>query len=158
MPSDLTVNVGDCVLNLRVGAIIAKGNAVLMVRNPKYPWYYSVGGRIQAGETSEQAVVREVAEELGTRLEIDRLGFIHENYFYDRDKNAGKQVYEVCFYYYMRTGADFDLPQSFPTADGSGEFLEWVPFDTPIQLFPAFFKTELWKPKAGVVHVVTDER
>lgn len=43
---------------------------------------YSVGGHIQFGETAEEAVAREVFEETGVKLEIDHLGFIHENFFY----------------------------------------------------------------------------
>ena len=67
MNNDMTVVVGGSVLNLRVGAIITRGDQVLMVRNEREDYYYSVGGRIQVGETSEQAVLREVTEELGSR-------------------------------------------------------------------------------------------
>ena len=68
-------------VNLRVGAIILKDGKLLMARERRDPYLYSVGGRIQFGETAEEAVVREVEEETGVRLEIDRLGFVHENYF-----------------------------------------------------------------------------
>ena len=93
MGSDMTVRVDDSMINLRVGAIITKGDQVLMVKNTRDDWYYSVGGRIQVGETSEQAIVREVREELDISMEIDRLGFIHENYFYGTlGDNIGRQI------------------------------------------------------------------
>lgn len=33
------------------------------------------------GETAEQAVIREVYEETGIMYQIERLAFIHENFF-----------------------------------------------------------------------------
>ena len=46
MGSDMTVRLDDSVISLRVGAIITKGDQVLMVKNTRDDWYYSVGGRI----------------------------------------------------------------------------------------------------------------
>lgn len=52
-----------------------------MVGNERADYLYSVGGRIKFGETAEEAVIREVLEETSVRVAVDRLGFIHENYF-----------------------------------------------------------------------------
>ena len=159
MGSDITVRVDDSVINLKVGAIITKGDRVLMVKNSRDDWYYSVGGRIRVGETSEQAIVREVREELGVSMEIDRLGFVHENYFYGTlgDK-IGRQIYELCFFYYMKTPDDFEPLCRSVTGDGSPEAIEWVPFDTDQTIYPVFFKTELAKPRREIKHIVSDER
>ena len=46
-----------------------------MMENDKDPFLYSVGGRVKFGETAQEAIVREVLEETGTQMEIDRLGF-----------------------------------------------------------------------------------
>ena len=82
MNKDMTVPCEDGIINLRVGAIIMMNGKMLMVGNDRADYLYSVGGRIKFGETSEEAVVREVFEETGVKMEVDRLGFIHENYFY----------------------------------------------------------------------------
>ncbi|MBQ9460254.1 MAG: NUDIX domain-containing protein, partial [Oscillospiraceae bacterium] len=104
MGTDMTVPCGGGLVNLRVGAIIQKDGKILMVGNRIRPEYlFSVGGRVQFGETAEEAVVREVFEETGVRMEIDRLGFVHENYFYgDAPANRGKLIYEVSFFFYMK--------------------------------------------------------
>lgn len=159
MGSDMTVRVDDSMINLRVGAIITKGDQVLMVKNTRDDWYYSVGGRIQVGETSEQAIVREVREELGISMEIDRLGFIHENYFYGTlGDNIGRQIYELCFFYYMKVPDGFEPRCRSVTGDGYPETIEWVPFDTDKTIYPTFFKTELAKPSHEIKHIVSDER
>ena len=79
MSQDLCVKMEEGVLNIRVGAIIMKGDKFLMVENDRFPHMYSVGGRIKFGETAEEAVVREVFEETGCKIEIiDFLGTIEE--------------------------------------------------------------------------------
>jgi len=159
MSRDMTVLVDDSAINLRVGAIITRGDQVLMVRNSRDKYFYSVGGRIQIGESSEQAVVREVSEELGVSMEIERLGFVQENYFYGTlgDKTR-RLIYEICFYYYMKVPPDFELRHRDVSGDGSGEAIEWLPFDTQETIYPTFFKTELARHCDGIRHIISDER
>jgi 8-oxo-dGTP pyrophosphatase MutT (NUDIX family) len=159
MSSDITVRVDEGVINLRVGAVITKENKVLMTKNPRDDYYYSVGGRIKIGETSEQAVIREVYEELGVKLPVDRLGFINENYFYgDIGDGKERQIYEICFYYYMKTPADYEPRVNSVTNGGITETFEWIPFDTDKTIYPVFFKTELYEPCETVKHIISDER
>ena len=160
MGKDMTAPCGDGIINIRVGAIILSGGKLLMVGNERSDYLYSVGGRIKFGETAEQAVIREVFEETGVKMEIDRLGFIHENYFWgDSPENAGKLIYEVSFYFYMKRPEKFTLKSESFTEDNSKEFLRWVsPSGDGYRIYPEFFTTELGKPAKGVRHFVTDGR
>ena len=156
---DICVPVGDGFVNVRVGAIIEKNGKVLMVTNEDVDYFYSVGGRIRLGESMEDAVRREVREETGRALEIDRLGFIHEDFFIgDSFAKQGKLIHEIGFYFYMKTPADFEPSPAALAAEGRGEHLEWVSPDTANTIFPAFFRTELAAPVPYVRHIVTDER
>ena len=160
MNQDMCVPCDNGLINLRVGAIIMQDGKLLMVGNKKRPEYlYTVGGRIQFGETAEEAVIREVYEETGVRMAIDRLGFVHENYFYgDDDLNDGKLIYEISFYYYMKTPADFTpVCRSF-TEDGQEEFLRFIAPDSTEKYYPDFFRTELKSPTNSVKYFCTDER
>ena len=159
MGVDMTVPCGDGIINIRVGAIILKNGRFLMVGNRRSDYLYSVGGRLKFGETAEEAVKREVLEETGARMEIDRLGFVHENYFYgDSPANLGKLIYEVSFFFYMKVPEDFEPKGASFTEDGSEEFLKWVSPDEDTTLYPEFFRTELKHPEPTVKHFVTDER
>lgn len=82
MQPDMCVSCGDGIINIRAGAIIIKNGEVLMVGNGNADYLYSVGGRNQFGETAEDAVIREVFEETGVQIDIERMAFVHENYFY----------------------------------------------------------------------------
>ena len=159
MKKDMTVACGEGLINIRVGAIINKDGKFLMVGNDRTNYYYSVGGRVQFGETAEEAVVREVFEETGINMEVERLGFVHENYFFgDSPINKGKLIYEISFFFYMKMPKDFQPISDSFTEDGSKEHLVWVSTDTDKIIYPEFFRTELLYPSEGVKHFVTDDR
>ena len=158
MNKDMCVACDDGILNIRAGAIIMKDGKLLMVGNDR-DYLYSVGGRLKFGETAEDAVVREVFEETGVRMEIDRLGFVHENYFYgDAPSNLNKLIYEISFFFYMKVPSDFaPISESF-TEDNSKEHLVWVSLDEDRKMYPEFFRTELKNPTDTVKHFTKDER
>ena len=158
MNKDMCVACGDGILNIRAGAIIMKDGKLLMVGNDR-DYLYSVGGRIKFGETAAEAVVREVFEETGVPMEIDRLGFVHENYFYgDAPSNRNKLIYEISFFFYMKVPDTFaPVSESF-TEGSSKEHLVWVSLDEDIPMYPKFFKTELKNPTDTVKHFTADER
>ena len=157
--ADMCVPCGDGLINIRAGAIILKSGRFLMVGNDRVDYLYSVGGRLRFGETAEEAVIREVYEETGIRIAVDRLGFIQENYFVnDIPQKFGKVVYEPAFYFYMRVPDDFEpLSRSF-TEDDHREYLTWVTPDDPRKIFPDFFRTELDPRSQSVRHLVCDDR
>lgn len=154
---DMCVPCGEGLLNVRVGAIIVRDGKALMVKSKFGDYCYSVGGRIKFGETAEQAVVREVYEETGAKMTVDRLGYVSEVYFYnDNPKNFGKPVYELAFCFYMNVPADFALASDH-LGDGEEAFV-WVAPDHPGTLYPDFIRAAIATPQPGVVHDVRDDR
>ena len=61
----------------RAAAIILEGDRVALIRRDRnrrgIPYFLFPGGGVEEGETTEQAVVREVLEETGLEVEVDRL-------------------------------------------------------------------------------------
>lgn len=147
---DMCVPCGEGLLNIRAGAIIVKDGKALMVKSKFGDYCYSVGGRIKFGETAQAAVVREVYEETGVRMTVDRLGYISEDYFY-----IGKPVYELAFYFYMNVPKDFTLASDH-IADGSERFV-WVAPDDARTLYPNFMREAIADPKSYVVHDVRND-
>jgi 8-oxo-dGTP pyrophosphatase MutT (NUDIX family) len=57
--------------------IVDSSSRVLLFRADlpdRPPWWYAPGGGVEAGETDEQALVREVAEETGLVVDVASLG------------------------------------------------------------------------------------
>ena len=157
--TDLTVKDTENMLNIRVAGIIIKDNRVLMVKNLRSDYIYSLGGRLKFGESAQQGVVREVYEETGLHMEIDRLGFIHENFFIgSTPSKMNRQVYEITFYFYMKVPEDFHIETDTATADGDGETLVWLDWHSNERYYPQFFRNELDNPSTEIKHIVTDDR
>lgn len=159
MNRDLCIKMDEGILNIRVGAIIIKDDKFLMVENDRFDHMYSVGGRIKFGETAEEAVVREVYEETGVKMEIDRLGFIHENFF--PGDSLGKKdniVHEISLFFYMKVPEGFEPVCNSFTEDGNKEQLVWITADCPKKYYPEFFKTELANRSVSVKHFVTRDK
>lgn len=155
--TDITLQVDGGYFIYKVGAIIIHNDSVLMVKNEKHPYYYTVGGRVQFGETSEQALLREVYEETHLHLKIDRLAFIHENCFV-----AGflqdAPCHEIALYYLMRQSeAIRNIECKSRGIDGGTESLHWLPLTrlSEYPIFPTFYKTELQNIGNGIVHFIT---
>lgn len=141
--------------------MVLHDGCVLMARNDRDPYHYSVGGGVHHGESAAEAVVREVYEETGVRMAVDRLAFVHENFFTDPVALPGRSCHELTLYFLMRHDAAAPLrPVGGTTAGGVREWCEWVPLDAygrDRPAHPAFLATELHRLDDLPCHVVTRE-
>lgn len=123
---DLTFHTNQGCFNYRVGAVILRDGKLLLMHNDKEDIYYTVGGRVQFGESTQEAILREVREELAIELEIDRPLCFHESFYvYEL---TGEVVHEIAVYYLMKnTPALERIHCTSVTALGAPETLHWVP-------------------------------
>lgn len=142
----------------RAGAIIIEEGCVLFVGNEKESYYYSVGGGIHMGETAEDAVKREVFEETGVHYEVDRLAFIHENFFESDGSLEGLKCHEIALYFLMKPRGSKELNSNSYT-QGVKEEMHWIPIDElgNYKAFPTFFRDKLQNMGNGIEHIVTHE-
>lgn len=141
----------------RAAAIIIDGPDVLMACNDNDAYFYSVGGAVEHGETAEAAVIREVYEETGVEYEVERLAFIHENFFTDSSGSlAGLHCHEITFYFLMK-------PQGRPMwpvqVTANNERMVWLPISQlkTMKAYPRFFATYLQPLPTTITHIVTHE-
>ena len=82
----------------RVAGIIISDNKILTVNTRQDNCLYLPGGYVELGETTEEAIIRELKEELLLDFEIKEYLGVLENYF--EVEKRGK-VHEISFYYLM---------------------------------------------------------
>lgn len=142
----------------RAAAIIIENNHLLFAGNEREDYYYSIGGGVHIGESAEEAVKREVFEETGIEYEVDRLAFIHENFFVGDGSLVGKECHEIAFYYLMKSKGSFELKSNSYT-QGVKENMYWIHSDklNEYRAYPTFFKDKLKNIKEGIEHIVTYE-
>ncbi|EDT75954.1 NUDIX hydrolase [Clostridium butyricum] len=142
----------------RAAAIIIENDSVLFVRNTRDKYFYSVGGGVHMGETAEDAVKREVFEETGVVYEVDRLAFIHENFFDGDGSLDGMKCHEIALYYIMKPRGTQELNSNSYT-QGVREEMHWIPIKDidKYTAYPSFLKKEIGNLQPGIKHVITHE-
>ncbi len=93
--------------NYRVGAIIRRGDKLLVMREEEINHWYLPGGRVKLHEPLENALRREVAEELALPARIVRPLWLVEN-FYTMDTKEGKDIpfHELGLYFLVELSTD----------------------------------------------------
>ena len=136
----------------RACGLIIEDGCVLFAGNNTEDYYYSVGGAVHVGDTAEDAAVREVFEETGVRYEVDRLAFVHENFFPGRNVPV---CHEVALYFLMKPRGTQEL-HPHGTSFGVPETMHWLPIEhlREYRAFPAFLADYLPVPP-GVTHIVS---
>ncbi|HCW53124.1 MAG TPA: NUDIX hydrolase [Clostridium sp.] len=143
----------------RAAAIIIENGYVLFAGNERENYYYSIGGGVHMGETAEEAVIREVFEETGVKYDVDRLVFIHENFFEGDGILNNKRCHEVAFYFLMKSRGTRQLNSTSYTSDGIKENMYWLPIDklNEYKAYPTFFKEKLKNIPKTIEHIITKE-
>ena len=92
---DISVKVGNHVLNYRVSAIFRNGDKILLHHDLNSIHYTLPGGRVKEGETTVEALKREVTEEMGQNIKILKPVSFMENLF----TMDGKKYHEILLTY-----------------------------------------------------------
>lgn len=160
MEIDCGFTKGDCWFRYRAAGIIVEEGFVLFAGNDVDDYLYSVGGGVHVGETAEEAVVREVFEETGVHYEVDRLAFIHENFFECGSGTIQKlHCHELTFYFLMKPRGIRQLNSHSSTSAGVAEHMHWVPIEDLRKqtAYPTFLPEKLGNLQPGIEHIVTHE-
>ncbi|NLG98473.1 MAG: NUDIX domain-containing protein [Chloroflexi bacterium] len=126
--------------NFRVAGVAIHNGRVLLDRNTRNTYWVFPGGHPEIMEPLTEALRREVLEEIGEEVEIGRLLWVLENFFY-----KGRDVHELSFYFMIHLSPDSPLLQ------GDGPFYgqehdqqliyQWFPIDEKtlheLPLFPS---------------------
>ena len=161
MPIDCGFTKEDKWFRYKACAIIIENGCVLFAGNSTVDYFYPVGGAVHAGETAENAVIREVYEETGVHYEIDRLAVIHENFFNGViPPLKGLDCHEISFYFLMKPRGTQELNSNSYTYGGVKENMHWIPIEDleKYTAYPSFLKSYLSREHSGIEHIVIDER
>lgn len=144
---DITFKTEQGRFNYRVCGMIIHEGKILAMHDQRSPYYYLPGGRVQLGETVEEAVLREIREELEIDAKIVRPLWFNQGFF--TEDVTGQQFHEICIYFLMdishtdllSKGEQFVLNEN-----NQRHTFEWLEFDRlkDEYFYPIFLKEKIW--------------
>ncbi len=144
---DLSFKCDNKKFNYRVCALIISDNRILAMHDERSPYFYLPGGRVAMEETAEQAVIREVQEELGITPKIIRPVWLNQAFFTEDVDNL--HYHELCIYFLMDV-SETDLlnnGDTFTKTEGNHiHVFEWLEFSRlkDEYFYPLFLKKEIF--------------
>ena len=156
----ITFEQGKVRFNYRVVGVVLNGDRVLLHRWEKEDFWVLPGGRGKLLEPSEDTLKREMREELGVEIQIERLLWVVENFFeYD-----GKPWHELALYFLIALPRDSHLYGERGPFVGDEEgfklFFQWHRLGEleNISLYPTFLRKALTSLPRVTEHIVHVDR
>lgn len=144
---DITFETEAGRFNYRVCAILVDEGRILAMHDERSPYFYLPGGRVRMGERVEDAVLREVREELGIEVRIVRPLWLSQSFF--NEDVVRVDYHELCLYFLVDASATDLLTRGDrfrgPELRHVHDF-EWLPFERlkDEYFYPLFLKTEIF--------------
>lgn len=144
---DISFKTPEGKFNYRVCAMILSDGKILAMQDDRSPYFYLPGGRVAVGETAEDAVIREVQEELHITAAIQRPLWLNQAFF---TEDVDQQNYhELCIYFLMDVSRTDLLSrgETFTVKEGTRTHrFTWLSFERlkTEYFYPLFLKEDIF--------------
>ncbi|MFD1134436.1 NUDIX hydrolase [Paenibacillus urinalis] len=154
----ITFEQNNIKFNFRVAGIAVHQNRILLHTTLNDDFWNLPGGRVEFNESTDQAIRREMEEELGIKVQIKELLSVNEDFFeYD-----GKPFHEIGFYYLINFPEGHEITeiqdQFIGIEEGGKLIFQWFDIDQLEQLhvYPQNLKSQLLKLKENnqIQHII----
>src|SRR3989339_412535 len=124
-----TINIKKDKFRIRVAgyAIITNKNKILLVNTKSTGKWYFPGGEVEAGEQIESALKREVVEETGIKIKVEKFFTFKEVFFYYNPSDEALQNYAI---YFKCKPVTLDLSDKENVSDDESCQPAWVDMKT----------------------------
>ncbi|WP_010094368.1 NUDIX hydrolase [Ornithinibacillus scapharcae] len=137
---DISVSIGDGIFNFRTGVILIDKDRVLLHQKEGDDFWALPGGRVSMFESSMDSAVREIREEIGVEIMVDRMLWHTENFFLFEEK----KFHEIADYYVATIcGNEIQQKDVFEGIEGEETLIyKWFPIEDlkNVELYPEFLR------------------
>ena len=154
---DISFKTEEGRFNYRVAGLLVHDEKLLIMQDKGQAYYYVPGGRIKMNEKSEDAVKREVKEELGIEVSVNRMLWVNENFF--KEETVQEQFHEICFFYLLelkdreilKRGKEFEVDENGKIHTYYWKSLDEIKY---INLNPQFLRDKVRELPMQIKHIV----
>lgn len=150
--ADISFDVGVHRFNYRVAAIIESNQRYLFTTTSGIDFWFLPGGRVKAGESSLEAMARELQEELGLENQPIRPLWAVENFF----TLHGENFHELGFYFSLSLPPTSDLTKAESFQREPDWEFRWLNSERikTLDIRPQFLKLKLPLASQGFKYIV----
>ncbi len=152
----LTLDVGRARFTYRIVGVAIDRDRALLHRAETDNFWSRPGGRAELGEPATETLRREMREELGAEVRVERLLWVVENFFGHDDRAQ----HELGLYFLMalpREAGLYERSEPFEgREDGLTLIFQWHRLDrlAALPLYPTFLREALRALPEAIAHVV----
>lgn len=156
---DIEIKTDKKKFKYRVNGIVIKDNKILTIKMKNNISYCLPGGHVELGEDSETAVIREMLEELGANVTIQKDLAVVENFYTDK---SSLLTHEISFYYIVNPDnfSNISLEDYSKYENDKGEVKKhnfvWLPINNlhDFDFRPTFIKEKLINTNYEFEHII----
>lgn len=154
---DVKIKNETMIFNYCVRAIIEQDEKILILCVNDADYYHLPGGHVEIGETSAQALLREIQEEVGIEVTLEKSVIVNEQFYNKKDTNN----HSVIIYYLAKPKDKIKTQNSVRIEQGRTKMikneLRWVTRDElkNIDLRPTLIKDLIMKNEFNTLqHII----
>ena len=154
---DVKIKSEEGKFKMRVAGLIIKDGKLLTCEICDNGFYCLPGGHVHLGESSKEAIEREMSEEVNLTCKEAKLLAVIENFF---NGKKGEKFHEVCYYYLYQPNEDIEVKDYSRVEDDEGELvhLDFKWYDLKelekVDFRPAVLKGKLKKGDFAFEHII----
>lgn len=141
--TDITFKTDRGIFNYRVAALIISSGKILIMKDDEVSHYYLPGGRVKMQERAEDAILRELKEELKIDANVIRPLWLDQNFF----GTESSRFHELCIYFLTDVAhSNICREQRFTVQENSTlHIFEWKSFNElkNENFYPTFLKEKI---------------
>lgn len=107
---------------ISVQAVIEREGKILLIKDRRQEFYSTPGGGVEVDEPIAEALQREMLEEVGARVRMGEVLYVHQDRFYHRGN--GRFFESMIFFFQAELLEEPGLPQ-----DKNVEYARWFSYD-----------------------------
>lgn len=156
---DIKIQTDTQKFKYRVNGIIIQNNRILTIKMKNNISYCLPGGHVELGEDSNSAIIREMLEEINTKITIQKELAIAENFYIDKNNLL---THEISFYYIVKPDNFSNIPLGdyLRCENDKGKLKQhnfvWLDIDSlkDFDLRPSFIKEKLINNNYIFEHII----
>ena len=161
MAESIKINSDTVKFKYRVSGLLIHDGKLLTTDMDNSGFLCLPGGYVNLGEDSENAIMREMQEEVKYKVEVDHLVAVIENFFINKKQTV---IHEIALYYLLNLKEETQIEDYQFIEDDNGRQIKhdfkWIELENinNVDFRPSILKAKITKKDMTFEHIIYKEK